>query len=1295
MRIKKVLASLLSCALILSAMPFSALAAEEHVHHYAETPLSEPSCKDKTNGVSKFTCDECDDYYYAVVPYAHTKDGAEDYVETKAATCGAAGEATYTCVVCGEKVTEVLPATGEHQYVDKVIDPTCTEPAKAGEVCSVCGAVKGTLSVVEGTKPLGHSFVVTDDQAEGAAPSTEKVVTDEKGAYQKVTVVQDFENYTALVADGKGGQKVNYGNVPFPTYIVNDGIGGTKSLQLKSNDIDTSLVGDPPKANFLSKATQIRIVLNADQLTGDGLYFEVYTTVKIASGTSGETNDNQNVQIAKTNNAAPNGSFTWEKRGKLLITQEKAAASSKEAPITFFCPWSEFKINDVAAYNSSHAGENVYFQINWVYSNFSSGAPALNDVFQIDNIGFYEATEAPSAGGTEKPAKEHKDQYKPATCTEDGYGYWECERCDAAKEDVIPASGHQWEKEVFKDADCENGARVEHTCSVCQTTEVVEAFKEGDPLYAPAKGHKWGKEVVTPATCKTGGKTTRTCETCGKTETLSETAVDPTAHKPVLSATLKAATCEENGVGKYTCELCKADLGYKVIPADHLWVEDSRTEANCGKDGVIKYKCSVHEDVTKEVVLPATGKHTWGTEEVPMEADCLNPQRVVKVCSTCGAEQLIQVVENGEKALGHKWVLAEGAEQEKDYKPATCTEPGNGKQVCERCHIAKEDTVIAPTGHTWGKDEFKDADCENASRIAHTCSVCKAEEIVYQFQPGEELYAPAKGHKWGKDVVTPATCKTGGKTTHTCDNCKKTVTVSETPVDPNAHKSVLSATLKEKTCEENGVGKYTCELCGANLGYKVIPADHKWDTVVSSTPATCGKAGTTVYGCSLHPDEKVRKTVTTPATGKHTIEKNKLLEADCLNPQRVAEQYCTVCGQTFGKVDPVKDSKPLGHDLKLVEGNEKNKEATCTEDGYGVFKCSRCDYTEEGVIRAAGHKWDPKTATVVPASCEFGAGVQTTCSVCGATTVDEFDAADDPSLVSPALGHDYSIEQVVAATCAEGGYTLHTCARCGKSYRDNETEINPNNHIPKLVDTLKAATCTSTGVGKYVCANEKCNANLGYKVIPMTDHQWGAEQVDGTTVYVECSVCKAKKILFEEKHEKTHVLAGKPATCTEAGLSEGEVCDNCGATVKEQTVIPALGHQFTNKWGSNETTHWPLCDRCGEAADAPAPHLDEDQDGACDLCNYQMSGHRHVDHLIKVEAKEATCTEAGNDAYYRCEECNMLFSDDQAEHEVQENEVQRPATGHSYQATRSWFEGGVAYVEYTCSKCSDTYTDHS
>ena len=172
MRIKKVLASLLSCALILSAMPFSALAAEEHVHHYAETPLSEPSCKDKTNGVSKFTCDECDDYYYAVVPYAHTKDGAEDYVETKAATCGAAGEATYTCVVCGEKVTEVLPATGEHQYVDKVIDPTCTEPAKAGEVCSVCGAVKGTLSVVEGTKPLGHSFVVTDDQAEGAAPST-------------------------------------------------------------------------------------------------------------------------------------------------------------------------------------------------------------------------------------------------------------------------------------------------------------------------------------------------------------------------------------------------------------------------------------------------------------------------------------------------------------------------------------------------------------------------------------------------------------------------------------------------------------------------------------------------------------------------------------------------------------------------------------------------------------------------------------------------------------------------------------------------------------------------------------------------------------------------------------------------------------------------------------------------------------------------------------------------------------------------------------------------------------------
>jgi hypothetical protein len=49
--------------------------------------------------------------------------------------------------------------------------------------------------------------------------------------------------------------------------------------------------------------------------------------------------------------------------------------------------------------------------------------------------------------------------------------------------------------------------------------------------------------------------------------------------------------------------------------------------------------------------------------------------------------------------------------------------------------------------------------------------------------------------------------------------------------------------------------------------------------------------------------------------------------------------------------------------------------------------------------------------------------------------------------------------------------------------------------------------------------------------------------------------------------------AGKDATCTETGLTEGKHCDRCGETLVAQEEIPALGHADENKDG--------LCDNCG------------------------------------------------------------------------------------------------------------------
>ena len=59
--------------------------------------------------------------------------------------------------------------------------------------------------------------------------------------------------------------------------------------------------------------------------------------------------------------------------------------------------------------------------------------------------------------------------------------------------------------------------------------------------------------------------------------------------------------------------------------------------------------------------------------------------------------------------------------------------------------------------------------------------------------------------------------------------------------------------------------------------------------------------------------------------------------------------------------------------------------------------------------------------------------------------------------------------------------------------------------------------------------------------------------------------------------------------------------------------------------------------------------------------------HIHTRHLTKVEAKEATCTEKGNKAYYKCS-CEQMFADEYAQTKITLAEVETQAKGHEYES---------------------------
>lgn len=112
----------------------------------------EPTCKD--TGVKTYTCTVCGETKTEVIPIAgnHTWDGGKI---TKEPTCKDTGVKTYTCTVCGGTKTAVIPVTETHTWGNAVKDTA--ESHK--HTCTVCGKTESEAHIWdEGkiTTPASH-----------------------------------------------------------------------------------------------------------------------------------------------------------------------------------------------------------------------------------------------------------------------------------------------------------------------------------------------------------------------------------------------------------------------------------------------------------------------------------------------------------------------------------------------------------------------------------------------------------------------------------------------------------------------------------------------------------------------------------------------------------------------------------------------------------------------------------------------------------------------------------------------------------------------------------------------------------------------------------------------------------------------------------------------------------------------------------------------------------------------------------------------------------------------------------
>ena len=294
------------------------------------------------------------------------------------------------------------------------------------------------------------------------------------------------------------------------------------------------------------------------------------------------------------------------------------------------------------------------------------------------------------------------------------------------------------------------------------------------------------------------------------------------------------------------------------------------------------------------------------------------------------------------------------------------------------------------------------------------------------------------------------------------------------PVDENGHYWVHQDYMDiAPTCTKDGRQYYICEVCHQTR-YDSLPAfGHSfsdWTVTIEQQEFECGERERTCMTCGYEETEIL------PATHEHNY------IVDVTAPTCVDEGYtlytCSGCGYSEQS-----DFVPaLGHS----EYVDAAIPATCTESGLTEgLHCGRCGLMllEQEVVPALGHSWGEWEETLAPTETERGEK-QHVCSVCEAV-----ETVPVPELNHEEIGHDYEYSvTVVEPTCTEGGYTIHACF-CGEVCKSDWT---PETGHTEVIDPGVEPTLKSTGLtegshcsvcGEVLVAQERLPKLDSYPVI--------------------------------------------------------------------------------------------------------------------------------------------------------------------------------------------------------------------
>ena len=463
---------------------------------------------------------------------------------------------------------------------------------------------------------------------------------------------------------------------------------------------------------------------------------------------------------------------------------------------------------------------------------------------------------------------------------------------------------------------------------------------------------------------------------------------------------------------------------------------------------------------------------------------------------------------------------------------------------------------------------------------------------------------------------------------------------------PSVHSHQWESSVVEPTCTQRGYTQRLCRTCGSRTtGSYVRATGHSWNEWVTVTPATSTARGErirTCTGCGMTQKQTVRKL---PVFHTHQYQSRITAMASCSEPGEIT--YTCSCGHSCKEQTPV--TNHVWHDWKVtLEETETStglkerscmncdavetetipvrehthsmkhirKNPSCTEDGYTLHQCCRCDYTyTDSTVPAMGHNWGEWFTAMEPTQ-EMEGTAQRTCSNCSDV---------DTKILEKLHIHSHTeILERKDATCEQDGYIKKACA-CGdvitETFSDGHNwtvhHTDEEGHYVPRITCHCGWSCSAEGdyISAYaehlrtVSSDDRGNHSYYTGRIWVVDTPAGSWRV--------CSNCGKTENPenVEHIHNYSPSILAEPG-CTTTGI-RNYFC-SCGKNVTEP--IPETGHT----WSDWLTVEEPTTEKEGRA------------ERTCSVCGKtesdtldkisQVHTHSHTDVLNQVEA---TCEQDG------------------------------------------------------------------